>query len=836
MSSIRIFAASAVGFLCLGIFTMLQLRSLNDQEAALRQASAACDRFVSAETSLRQNVASARIGVIQDYDETVRLSDGTEWALAQLQDSLKLPDQAGRLGRIASGVKEQLGIVERFKSRNAVLRNALAAFGLLSAQLDPLTMPATQQSSVMRLGTSILELTLNTAPDVVSRVDRQLAALSPLVSENQDELRSLVRQAQMIRAGLPAMDAALRSLMSTPDQVEVGALRDAVLSRQAAVQAVAQRSRIVLSGISGTLVLLLIRLAFMLRARAQALRRRADFERSIADMSARLSDPVGIGGERQIANALAMLGEITGGDRASAVLGPGPGPGPAATYHWSRQGKAGNPQWARDVEAFMQRQPEPAATLLHVRTARRGPSKSEWSLLKTSGLQGLAAARRGELGFLSIGWSRSPIGMAKSETVGLTVALELLIQAHGKLRLAQDYARLEVSLRKARRMETLGAFASGIAHNFNNILAAMLGHAEFDELARRERGEAISNLEALRVAGQRGQDLVASILSFGRREHARPKLLDARAIFAETIALLEATCPPDVALHVRDDGTKVPVVGNETQLQQVMLNICRNAVQAVVGAGEVWADLDIVELGSQTAFSHGTVPPGCYARFRVRDTGRGMDRETLDQVFEPFFTTRDGGNGLGLATAWEIIGDHNGCWNLSSTPDVGSVFEVWLPIERSQLEPGPASTAVASPGQGEAVMLVNPNRLALLRDEEVIAALGFEPTGFDDPAAAIATCRSDPDRFSAIVIAGARSLPDLAQLVGTLHAGAPIVPILLTVGVSADVELEALSKAGLSDIVSYGASASDLQRALVSWIIDRRAVLSQSSVQINSIT
>lgn len=355
------------------MITVLLLRSFGDQDAALRGALVSCDEFIAAETALRQNVASARVGVVRDYDNTARLSDETAEALAQLRANLRLlPDQADRLGRIALGTSEQLGVVEQFKSRNAVLRNALAAFGLLNARLDPLNLPATQQMTVMRLGMAILELTLNTAPDVIGRVDQQLGTLSPTLFEDQSELRSLVRQAKVVRNGLPAMDAALRSLLSTPDEAEVRALRDAVLTRQAAVQATARRSRYALSGISGVLVLLLARLAFMLRARARVLRRRADFERSIADISALLSNPVGANAERQITVALAMLGEITGGDHASTVLGPGL----AATYHWSRQDQADHHQWTRDVNGFMQRQPEPAASLLHIETTERGAASS----------------------------------------------------------------------------------------------------------------------------------------------------------------------------------------------------------------------------------------------------------------------------------------------------------------------------------------------------------------------------------------------------------------------------------------------------------------------------
>ena len=804
------------------------MRAFNDQEAALRQALLMCDQFISAETALRQNVVSARIGIVQDYDKTVQLSNETERALARLREVLKpLPGQADRFGRIVSDVGKQLGIVEHFKSRNAVLRNALAAFGLLNARLQSTNMPAPQAPIIVRLGMAILELTLNTAPDVVGRVDQQIEALSPTLSGDQGELRSLLRQAMMIRDGLPAMDAALRSLMLVPDEAEVRGLRDAVLSRQAVIQSVAQRSRYVLTGISGVLIVLLVRLAFMLRARVQASRRRADFERSITEMSARLTDPSGAGGDRQISNALALLGDATGADRVCAVFGPDP----AATYHWSCHGEPDDPGWTHDVEALMRRRSGPAADLFYAGEMRNGQSTPGRSILETVGLRGLAAARRGDSGMLAIGWSRGPISMAEPEVAGLTVALELLFQAHTQIRLAQDHARLEASLRKARRMETLGAFASGIAHNFNNILAAMLGHAEIDELVRRERGEVVPNLEALRAAGQRGQDLVASILAYGRPERARPQLLNARAIFGETVMQLKATWPPEVVLHVQDDGTDAPVAGNGTQLQQVMLNVCRNAAQAVAGAGEVWTSLDTINLRVQAALSHGTLPPGRYARFRVRDTGRGMERETLDQVFEPFFSNRVGGNGLGLATAWEIIGEHNGYWNVSSTADVGSTFEVWLPLEQSHAGLGSVPTGSAPPGHGETVMLVSPSRPALLRDEEVIAALGFEPTGFEDTAAAIAACRSGPDRFSAIVITGRRTLPDLTQLVGALHAAAPTVPILLAVGASTEIEVEALSKAGLSDIVAYGASAGDLRQALINWVSERRGASSWALVQ-----
>ncbi len=812
---IKAFLALGIGFLCLGLIVGLQMQRQNAQELGLGKALVSLDHFVASETALRQNVAAARVGIVQDYDETVQLTNQTAGTLSQLQTDFRLlPDQAERVSRVADQVNRQLSLIEEFKSRNAILRNAMAAFSLMSDQLDPASMSPDQKLAATQLGMAILDLTLNTTPSVVRHVDQQIQVMSQIADADRRDLRSLIRQAAKIRTGLPAMDGALRVLSSTPAEADMRELRQAVLARQAAAQAIARRYRYVLSGISGILLLLLIRLGYMVRARARALGRRTRFERFLAEISARLSEPIGIDDERQISHALAMLAETAEADCACAALGPDL----SARYAWSRQDQVNRFGWIREVEAIMRRNAGSAASYLHLQEAGRAQSAAENALLKTASLQGLVAARRAGVGLLVVGWSDRPPRLASTETSVLSVSLELLIQAHAQFSLAKEYKRLEVSLRQARRMETLGAFASGIAHNFNNILAAMLGHAEVEEFNRQEVGELSPNLGALRAAGQRGQDLVASILAFGRRDLSGPKRLDGQAILNETLTLLKAGWPAEVQLHVNKCADPVPLAGNATQLQQVLMNVCRNAAQAVIGDGEVFVGLDVIDIAEPMNLSHGVLQSGRFARFRVRDTGRGMDRETLEMIFEPFFTARVGGNGLGLATAWEIVRDHHGFWHVSSSPGMGSTFEVFLPLDQviPANEPPPAASPVS--GQGEAVLLFNPEQLALLRDEEVIAAFGFEPTGFHDPAAAVAACRSSPDRFSAVVIAGTRQVPDLAQFVGKLHACAPAVPILLAASVSAELDLEALSKAGLSDIVAYGASAGNLCRSLVKWV------------------
>ena len=762
---------------------------LNDQEATYRRASISSDKFVAAETALRQNIVSARIGLVQDYDDTARLSGEVEAAFAQLQtDGSRLPDQAGRLSRIGAGVADQLAVIEQFKTRNAVLRNALAAFGVLNARLDPGALSPSLEAAVTRLGMAILELTLNTAPDVVTRVSQQISALPLAGPSDPAETSPLLRQARMIRDGLPAMDAALRVLMSTPNDSEIQVFREVVLARQEAVQAAAAHYRYALSVIAGVLILLLIRLGFMLRTRIRTLRRRVGFERALAEMSARLSDPTRTGGERQISDALAMLGAITGGDRACVILGMDP----AETYRWQHLDAAADEDWVPDILQFVQPGTGVETKLIYI----DGTGSTGRTLLQSTGLQGLVAARRDPIGILAIGWSQGPVSLARSETAMLTVALDLFIQTYRQIQLARDHGRLENSLRKARRMETLGAFASGIAHNFNNVLAAIMGHAEIAQLGRHGRDKEAPNLEAIRIAGARGQDLVAGIMAFGRRDLEAPQRLDGRALLLETETLLRASWPNDVALTIDAGWLDVPIAGNATQLQQVFLNTCRNAAQAVTAPGDVQVSLETMTVAEPVTLSHGSVQPGPFARFQVIDTGRGMDRETMDQIFEPFFSAREGGNGLGLATAWEIVRDHNGAWNVSSTLGQGSIFEIWLPLEPLHHADHASAELASPPGEGQAVLLINPNPQFLLRDEEVVAAFGFEPTGFDDAAAALAACQDDPGRFSAIVILGVRRWPDLPRFVSALHLCAPAAPILLAVEMSAAIDLEGAEPGG----------------------------------------
>jgi CheY-like chemotaxis protein len=181
------------------------------------------------------------------------------------------------------------------------------------------------------------------------------------------------------------------------------------------------------------------------------------------------------------------------------------------------------------------------------------------------------------------------------------------------------------------------------------------------------------------------------------------------------------------------------------------------------------------------------------------------------RLFEPFFTTRLAGTGLGLATVHEIVSDHDGAMNVQSEPGHGSRFEAWLPATTA----GSAEPVKPLPlGRGETVLVVESERERLLRDEEMLAALGYEPVGFERPADALAACCSGPGRFDVILISDASQTHGVPDLAHAMHGIAPRQPLLLVTASTIEIGIDALAKAGVSEVLRRPLASADLAAAL----------------------
>jgi PAS domain S-box-containing protein len=242
--------------------------------------------------------------------------------------------------------------------------------------------------------------------------------------------------------------------------------------------------------------------------------------------------------------------------------------------------------------------------------------------------------------------------------------------------------KLEERLRQAEKMEAIGRFASGIAHDFNNVLGGILAYGEmlFDEAPENTTRKRYA--QNVLTAATRGRDLVDQILAYTRSQRGEHVPTNICRTVAETLELVRSSLPAKITLHATIPDEPLVVMGNATQLHQVVMNLCTNSVHAMKAGGPLRVAITALDVFEDCALSHGTLRPAGYARVSVEDGGCGMDEATLSRIFEPFFTTKEvgRGTGLGLALVYAIVADFGGAIDVKSTPDEGSTFAIYIPL------------------------------------------------------------------------------------------------------------------------------------------------------------
>jgi signal transduction histidine kinase len=794
----RVVPAAVAAPLVILLLTWLSIGAVNPDEERCDRALQALDAFAMSESLLEQDVLAARAGILRNYDPIVRETQAIDGALERLGSS-RWSDRAtaAATAQLAASVERQEDLIERFKSNNALLQNSLAYFVLSSGRLEASARTRPLVPAAGALSAAMLRLTLDASPANADDVDGRLGALARRAHASGDDtqVQALLAHGRMLRELLPATDSVLKALSALPQMRRQEAVRAMIAARQLRSRKTARQFRFMLYLTSLLLLGLLTQLGLRLRARGRALRARAAFEHVIANASMRFINARPKRTAALIEQALAEMAQCLGADRAYFLV-----PGPATRIHtWGRAGTAFPTDW-----------PAQAATL--VAQAKRTAEGVAYVPCLGSGLAGWTCAsnigENGVGGILGFDGLQGSCADARSGQLSLLrMALDTLTHAVDRERLEGERGRYQ----QARRMEAIGVLASGIAHNFNNITGAILGYTEIIE-ARVEPGSWLGrNVGEIRRSGERARDLVDHILTFGRPRDLRRTALGVGTLVREAKALLQASLPSRIELIVHEPPEEAIVSGELAQLQQVILNLCNNAAQAIDTAGRIEVEADVRDIATGTPLSHGHLPVGRYVRICVADAGRGMDRPTLDRLFEPFFTTRPDGHGLGLATVREIIREHGGAIDVRSTPGLGSRFEVWLPC----VVAGSADLALhALPvGRGETVLVVDEDHERLIKNEEMLAALCYEPVGFSRAGDALAACRVAPERFDAIVI-GDAATAGVIEVAAGLRRLAPALPIVLMAAPADDLDMAALAAAGVSDFVHGPLSSPELIGAL----------------------
>ena len=407
---------------------------------------------------------------------------------------------------------------------------------------------------------------------------------------------------------------------------------------------------------------------------------------------------------------------------------------------------------------------------------------------------------------------------------GLELAVELnsvRIEWQGRpatlnfLRDITEKRKLEVQLRQAQKMEAIGTLSGGIAHDFNNILGIILGNTELAMDDVPEWNPARENLKKVRDACFRAKDVVQQILSFSRRTESEQKPLRLAPIIEESMKLLRASIPTSIEIFQDVQTAADTILGDPTQIHQVLLNLCTNAAHAMDDGGILGISLNDCPLDNGEKSQFPDVHPGRYVKLSVKDTGCGIAPEMMNRIFDPYFTTKDTGKGtgMGLAVVHGIVKGHRGVLSVKSKPGEGSTFDILFPVVDQEVLKEPEMSQDLPSGH-ERILFVDDEDAMVALNRERLERLGYRVETRTDPFEALELFRAHPDRFDLVITD--TTMPGMTGdgLAQELMKIKTDVPILLCTGYSDRIDKEKAGKMGIAGFAMKPIDTGELARTV----------------------
>jgi len=357
-------------------------------------------------------------------------------------------------------------------------------------------------------------------------------------------------------------------------------------------------------------------------------------------------------------------------------------------------------------------------------------------------------------------------------------------------RAEDEQKSLHAQLLQAQKMESVGRLAGGVAHDFNNMLSVILGHVELAQEKIVPGHSLFTDLEYIRKAAERSAALTRQLLTFARKQIIIPKRLDLNETMEGMLNMLQRLIGENIKLVWSPGADLWPVKIDPSQIDQILVNLCVNARDAITGGGRITVATQNVAIDAENCGLHLDCMPGEYLLLMVSDDGCGMDQETLKKLFEPFFTTKKTGEGagLGLAMVYGIVKQNNGVINVSSEPGQGTTFNIYLPRHQDEEELLPKDVPVAPIRGGSETILLVEDELAILEMVTTMLQLqGYTVLAADTPGRAIALAQKQTEEIHLLltdVIMPEMNGRDLALRLLSMH---PYIKRLFMSGYNADV-------------------------------------------------
>jgi len=349
--------------------------------------------------------------------------------------------------------------------------------------------------------------------------------------------------------------------------------------------------------------------------------------------------------------------------------------------------------------------------------------------------------------------------------------------------------KLEAQLQQSQRMEAIGTLAGGIAHDFNNILSSVIGYTELALDVEKRGTFQYQNLQEVLLACDRAKDLIKQILTFSRQVDQEQKPIQVKPIVREALRMLRASIPSSVEIEQNIQSNAL-VMGNPTQIHQVLMNLCTNAAHAMEDKGGLLTvSLLDTELHPDVVSSHPDLNPGPYINLIVTDTGHGMSPDIMEKIFDPFFTTKEKGKGtgMGLSVVHGIVRNHGGDVYVYSEPCKGSTFKVYFPVIKSHFIPEERIERPIPIGT-ERILLIDDEPVITKMGKQILESLGYDVVARNSGIEALELFREKKDRFDLVItdmtmphMTGEKLAENLIQL-------RPDIPVILCTGFSAIID------------------------------------------------
>lgn len=409
---------------------------------------------------------------------------------------------------------------------------------------------------------------------------------------------------------------------------------------------------------------------------------------------------------------------------------------------------------------------------------------------------------------VEISLSSAPVRDASGRVVA---SLGMFSDVTEQNRAEKERRELERQLRQVQKMEAVGTLAGGIAHDFNNILAAIVGYTDMALQAADGGSPAHSYLEEVLHAGFRAKELVRQILYFSRRTDAQDNVpVQVSLVLKEAMKMMRASLPAtlEIEQNIQSDRT---VLADPTQIHQIIINLCTNAAHAMEGRGTLRVSL------TETQTAEPEVSSGCFLRLEVSDTGYGMTRETMERIFEPYFTTKavGEGTGLGLSVVHGIVAKYGGKINVHSLPGEGSTFEVLLPSVDAEVAPAALLRGESVlMGQGERILFIDDEEAITRMSKDMLEDLNYSVTCKTSGIEALELFLSNPAGFDLVITDFTMPQITGAELAREMMNARTDIPVILCTGYNEQITKIKAQEIGIREFLLKPISRSEFSRAI----------------------